>query len=668
VDELKQLRDKSPASTEFEQKRNAEPGSLTVRLTSDVLVKRKFRSRIRTPLLMSFIAAATIWVFNLYLNTHSTQLLWEPQPDSARAAPTSRFLRWGEVAQALSLLSGPRTAALERAAQLNRTASLKLGTDPRVWIHWARLGEWLSKPTGARPRGGTPHVVKLDELLEALELERLALASRPDLDRPTGSRKLVESLLEFSLRFLLDYPDDGRAWLLMGWALELDGYAAGARTCYSQALGMLSGINFRRWPRLIWVALARSLMMTGDLRNRWSTLYRQLGPSEEAWVALVDACATDEDSVHALRLFLDQFATDSELSVGACLAGALLNEKMHAWVWTKETYRHALMAFPTSLPIAQRALSYLLTTGEVEEARGLRERMSAQLGSSPLFDYVCEPDSLIPSSFPSGDLALPLEEREFAIRRLLDREDWGANSGRLGDWLAGIPADALEWKTCLDLRGRAVASPSVIARCDWILAQETLGGSAWMYATGAWSYPESIELFSKTLSAHSVNRPHTALFLRALWLSRQARHVEAIGALSDSLRAGGRDPKDTWDALPLLEILCRSAFSLRAQGKSRLHDIVLPEVGTRITVTSRYDIDLFSKILRALCRGDLDAAAAGIETLFPHLPDQTAMIVARAVACNSRTSADPTGVLRKLHASAKAQHLGSWLVRQLRHP
>jgi hypothetical protein len=555
-------------------------------------------------------------------------------PSTAPSPPgrpsTSLFLGWRDARPLLARLKGGGRMASSAVARLQRTARLQLGTVAHSWSYWIELGEWLEADTPTRSPPRFPPTVfgSLGDLEDRLVFRYI---DRDGNITPDG--RAAPDLLARCLRSLGANADDGRHWLTLGRALELDDLPAAGRTCYTYGLPRLAGRSLKSMALVTWQGLWRATLLDPARppeRELWRHWHETGGVSwfwGSAEMVLADSGAYDR-------------ALDAGMAAPATFEEAACRRAQRLAVHFRG---------PEALALAQRVLErnpkspaahgfmvdYAMKRGRVAEARA-HEAHVGRYDTAPgqWFDYFAQPAGTPPpqpvprlaSSFDaSWEIFRRLEAKDVAAVRLIEKLERTSHGT--------LPRPTAEMAFMLLDAG--IDRPELVRTCEELLDERALDPAIWSPAAGTLRTPGGIALMDRLLARADVRfagQLQPRLY-RALWLSRRGQVEDSLRKLAEAL---AMQPAEI-HCSPVLEILCRPLWRQAAARDA------IPKVPAgwdrEIGAPACASIDALWNALRHGDRESASARAAAWHELDPAEPVASLLAVWLAGLAN-----DPAGV------------------------
>jgi tRNA A-37 threonylcarbamoyl transferase component Bud32/tetratricopeptide (TPR) repeat protein len=490
----------------------------------------------------------------------------EEQHDPARYPVV--FGKWRDVQGELAALKGAEAGAREAAARLRQTQRLELA-GAAAWAHWIELGRWLG---GEGPRARPP---------------RFARAAREPMDRLAfrtlsgqlrDARAFGPALVATVLRDVGQHPMDGRPWLVLGYALELEGAHAEAREAYRYALEHLPSASGGRASQgdvfeaqltmddadtWIWAGLVRALLVwpRGELareflrlrpgfdQRAWDGFARAVDDRPEAFVRVVEALAPDRGTSELSAALDGRFRARRGDPEAALLA-----------------WKDGLAKIPSSFVIRVELVKHHIERGRLAAARELAGRPSS---SPDLEAYLVAVETADLGALDAGVRERMLATREvepIEIARLI-----AAGKVAEAEGLAERrkPGFGTGWSTdphVFALAGGGSSSAGIARAVSVLLLAAPYDTEGWLEAAGALATTAGAPHFEKAVAAAVARHPETPIphAAHAAWATRLGRHAEALDALA---RARTLDRTGLVPAVAVFEVLAGPLLA-RAAGAS----------------------------------------------------------------------------------------------------
>jgi serine/threonine protein kinase len=208
------------------------------------------------------VSVLCLFLLATHSTRHSPPAASTPAPSTSTSTstptPTSLFLQWRRIAHLTARLEADTKNIHNVADSARARVDLDLGSTPDAWLHWIRLGRYLSSSSAstAPPRYAETHtVVTLD-----LDVERALRAGQRILFDPKARAVPPESLALLLQAAGLG-PDHPGPWLALAHVLALDGNPRESDRCLDLALARLpkSPLNANT-QQIEWVGLLRALL------------------------------------------------------------------------------------------------------------------------------------------------------------------------------------------------------------------------------------------------------------------------------------------------------------------------------------------------------------------------------------------------------------------------
>jgi serine/threonine protein kinase len=448
------------------------------------------------------------------------------------------FCRWERIAPQEAELAETRKLTAAQLVRLQRDTPMELGGDPRAWICWIRLGEWLSNPHK------TQHFYELyPGRRDATYPEQLIYHNMLSV---LGHWSEVR-LFSYLIRFLLMDASSPNVWLLLGTALEGDGLDELARKAYREGLYLAKSPNKLAGKSLVWRAFIRAVLLVDPARlNEAVQVAGNWSDPVEAYASL-SILVSDRPTE-----LVDRFLTRIEEAWPAFknihyLHGTLLWGRKDAWELALKAWGDPLAS---TTPDVQKGfetvMHNLLRQGRLDRADALVRR----LRNGPLSAIVdllkAAADGADPAAFRS-----PVKHPQIVrmqIFQLLeqDRVEEGGRwleqlrNGGLGNpeaqsaafWdgpylelvplLIGAGADYPQAQT--DLAQLLDLKQPAAKKAPWGIWECAAGGFS--LGVKAPYFPYILNFGTRFMAQESLRE-----VLRALWASRQGLYENALDAL-----------------------------------------------------------------------------------------------------------------------------------------
>jgi hypothetical protein len=488
-----------------------------------------------------------------------------PSPAAApRVTYPALFGRWREFTGEKAALAGGGDAARAAAGRMRKAVGLELPGGSEPWAHWIELGQWLA---GDGPRNRPPRYAKASrEPMDRLSFRGVQAHLR---DR---ARTFGPQLVGLALREVGRWPNDGRAWTLLGHALELEGAAPEAGEAYRWAVDHLPALASRGSGAeapllqqatladaapLHWYTLVRAVLSQPRVELAHAFWAHDPALDNLAWSGIGRALRDRSDLHDALVAAAPagKARGGSNMSdIVALRRGHWLVEHGDAEgglaVW-KDSHR-AGGGWETYMTV----LLYLLERGRVAEARAFTGRPAA--GE--------EPEAVLRTFEATSGTTVTAEERTrmLTIRRVRTME-----IVRLLEAGAAGEAEAIARGTADLVGGVGDASAAAYALAghaapgqEWARvvhdqhADAPYDDERWIEAAGDLATPAGAPHFERAVTACAGrwSASPIPLLARAVWASRQDRHAEALDLLA---QARARGASGLIPAHAVLEVLAR---------------------------------------------------------------------------------------------------------------
>jgi hypothetical protein len=574
------------------------------------------------------------------LKSRAEKRLESDQPGARRHIVLPQRLEslWEPVWDQLAALKAGGPAMKQAVRLLANRMPFGLAT-PEEWIYYLELSRWLF-----RPNGGPPPVSPVAGGM--LDTADLAVYVRPLSLLPGDSP--IPRLVPTAFRLVTHFSPDGRSWLLLGHALELDGCEPQARWAYRFALERMNSSQMRGMYSEIWQAyVGARLSVDGD---RFERDWHSWAENPEDLQLLIQAlqvrfCQSEPDRLERLlegALEKTRFPTVVSHQLGeflrVCRQDLLRAEK--CWV-------AGLARDPTSELLGAALVDFHLSRGDVVRARAILARVPGKklLVRARKLPYVET------GKMPVVEMAA--NEQAFASMEMRRMTDGGGAFVRAINTSYGTPSGAQLFYSWLACGGslEGVSRPALDALLHRPVPPLLLiaAGDLSMDSTGQFEL-----MLSRVVAPPQRKAPEINL-ARALWLSRSKRVLAAL----DLIDAAGPEDLPPQHAPSLCEIISRAAVSpeaLPATQKDRWGNLFR---AFRIMGKHR-------KFLKSLMRSDEIEAAKIAEELFLFDPDQP---VWGLVQVWSRIrSGDKNGVrdwIARLRAAYRFHSINLWVLREL---
>jgi serine/threonine protein kinase len=180
--------------------------------------------------------------------------------------------------------------------QLRRISTIDMGKRARDWSFWIETVIWLQDRKGPRPGATAANAVPM-----VLPDEVHFVIDRLEPDYPA----VTPSVVKTAFQFLMGNPEDGRAWLLVGRLMQLEGKRYPTRHAYEEALARLGphrGENYL--SRFVTDGLVEALHWCHrGIEKSWlDVIPLQMRDQEAAWLSLSAYCRVKHDIVTMERL------------------------------------------------------------------------------------------------------------------------------------------------------------------------------------------------------------------------------------------------------------------------------------------------------------------------------------------------------------------------------
>jgi serine/threonine protein kinase len=298
-------------------------------------------------------------------------MLSQGRPPAARhaiPAPAASVATASSISQAdrfqhfLPQLRSSGPTAREAVHRLRSQCKLPLGTSINSWTYWLELERWITSPPGAT----RPPRYRLASTGDLLPLEREAALRMVGGPEGGGTARL----LAVGLEFVMETPDDGRAWLLLSEGYARDGREPAAALTARIAMERIGDRTLTGFPECTWNALYRALSTIPghDPVRSWVSMMERSWPADAAWAWL---SRKRESAAHIFESILETARLHAVLSERADLAlGSYQLDILHNAPRARDLWERALRAAPQPLPEIRRNLSnYYLLRGDMPAAR-----------------------------------------------------------------------------------------------------------------------------------------------------------------------------------------------------------------------------------------------------------------------------------------------------------
>ncbi len=485
-------------------------------------------------------------ILGAVLMTHVRQP--HPRPAPARSLPLSvphpcAFDSWRQVEPLLHLIRGHRLDAAT-CAVFRRTGSIDLGTEADLWIHWVRLGRWTVSPdrTPEPPASPGAHTGIWKEGAGLVPTSRNVVdeASLGVWQGVCRSFDLMTSADQFRSMLIAtaEWPQEGRAWLLLARAFELKGRADMAQLFYTLALKHLEPGALNGWPRATWTAWASALTLVPghSLEAEWPTELEDIEDREASIRGLVHGVGDRKRQEEMLNRFIRRplYTVMAQEAMGQLLLAQ--GERTAAMaVWEK-----AWKMDPQRATLCDKLMNACLREGDVDAARRYLEPARIHVSLWSTYEYCKGPPGVTPTWARAGvgdDPDYSLGSME--VYRLLELKQIEA-AARLSTKLMDVVRfnrRITDQFPAIDVVG--AGSPN--AEVERLVLENLLDSAVdeevlhrrWERATGAMSRPDSAARMNHWFDLAMCHIPPVRVqSLRVLWLSRRGMLKESLALLA----------------------------------------------------------------------------------------------------------------------------------------
>jgi hypothetical protein len=559
------------------------------------------------------------------------------------------FSTWRLVEPHRAVLeAGGRTAQSAVTTVANLT-SFELGPSPGSWSFWVKLGHFLEDGAtdGSVSRWPSTHngpVVSDSHLLATHSLRTAE-----------GTSRELHGFFSTAIRLLETSPDDGHAWMLLGYLLEKDGllqqstraYALGLRHTRAFPTSGCHSIFQMAWIRALGPALPTEWekFVAGQRYDHhvWKNLYQALRDDEPEMLykMLVDHGRRSRRAYEARRTLILYFI---EVREDLHEARKLLTDL-------------EVGARPEQAP--DRLHWYLsLCEGRIADARNFLRRIR-------LNDEILILQSLCEGQEPERLPKLPLGEKarceqlQFFLK--LERGDL-IGAERLAKRICStLVYDRLlprfkHGGILIDLLGAGCRERWVIDSARRMLLRQKTDWKAWFRAAGTLSKPAERTMMESLLAERARSWPDSGYLAltRALWLSRSGKIAESLECwrkLNPAELMSGES------AEAYCEVPARALFT---SPKTSAAELVVP-----LAKSSSVPSSIWSDFWQAVCRGNRTAAAAIATTISFRQPSSVLATLVQAWCRTSQASTTSSSELARLQALARFHGHGIWLLKEL---
>jgi serine/threonine protein kinase/tetratricopeptide (TPR) repeat protein len=550
------------------------------------------------------------------------------------------------------LRAGGQTA--KRAVEDVKAASpLDFGHTAANWVFWIELDQWLANPN--RPKDPPRYEFRTEGPLNAFD-ESISLSW---ISRHASG--LSESLVTTAFRSTGGAPDDGRPWLLLGRALELEGRAAESVVAYGLALDRLT---FRPWgdfPPFLWTALARALLRAPghDLDREWWTFLPKT-QCRKAWIGLAEALKGEprERLDRILKVGLEHAHHRDMVNV---VLGTVLVESGGDPERARKVWSAALREVPNAAEVLNALLHHYCSRGRVAEARALAANHKVA-HFPPIVAYL--------GGDMEADLGWKSQKDPYVRIRLLQLETFRhmekrrlAEAEEMAETLQAEDRAPVREQVplYLELIGQRSRMPWLEKTAGKLLQVDPPDHALWMLAAGSLATDRGEAFMRKCLAPPPGVVNPDAMWreaIAAVWCSRRREHAQALDHLA---RADAFSRGDELPGFEAAEVLTRPALDALL---GRPVDRAVLERAKSMRRPARQGS--LSPYVEHVLNGELDRAREILPGIFELNPEHAYFGVAWAwVARLTGRAAEERDARARVAASVRWHATGLWALRAL---